>query len=290
MANLFRDIAISKVLRQHLTGITKKTRNFEAEKPPKSPALTVVARQWLNVYRTSAKRSTCSTYSEILDRHILPAFGCRPVEEISLEELSQFICEKTFANGGTPLSASTVRGIVTVLRAIFRYAGEIGYRVAPWGSIHRPPMRNSEIRVLTEEEQRRLQRYLLKTMAPEQLGVLVCMYTGLRLGEICALKWGDISFDTDLIRIQRTVQRIRNPDHAEDGEDAKTKLIFDLPKSQYSLRSIPIPRFLRDILWEQRRKPDCFLLTGVPGSFLEPRSLQNHFKATPHNRLIKGSV
>lgn len=107
------------------------------------------------------------------------------------------------------------------------------------------------------------------------LGVLICLYTGLRLGEICAMKWGDISYADKSLRVRRTVQRIRAADAGPD--EPKTRLVFDSPKSAHSNRVVPVPGFLLEMAESFRCADETYILTGEEDRCLDPRTYQNRF-------------
>lgn len=243
--------------------------------PPAEPRLDQVVSLWLAAGEGRRKRSTQAAYRTVADRHLLPRFGARTVSSVTREELDAFIAEKAEGTAGEPpLAPSTVCGIVTVLRAVLRFSAGLGCRTAALSDVRRPRQPVREARVLAREEQEQLEGFLYQELTPERLGVLVCLYTGLRLGEICALKWGDISADCKTLSVRRTVQRVKNL----SGEGGRTTLLFDTPKSRGSARSIPLPAFLSECLLRRRRGEGCFLLTGQPERIVEPRTFQNHFK------------
>lgn len=238
-----------------------------------------VAEEYLCACRAKIKRSTCSTYATTLSRHILPQFGHRPISGICREEINDFLYAKAFPEEGEALSAATVRVIVSVLRSLFQFAAGLGEEVVAWESISRPTLPGGETRVLSESEQQRLRDYLCRDLSPQKLGVLISMYTGLRIGEICAMRWGDVDLERGTMSIRRTVQRIRNLDYREGSGQSRTKVIFDVPKSRSGQRCIPIPSFLLEIMRTQRRPEGCYILTGSADSFLEPRAFQNRYRS-----------
>jgi integrase len=238
----------------------------------KSPFFRDVADVWLDNIRLRIKKSSFSTYYTIVTTHLKPCFGDRYIEDITTESISSFL---TFATG-KGLAHSTIRGIASVLRNILVFAENEGYRVSSTGCIVRRKNLQREIRILNENEWRQLEGFLKNNIDPLKLGTLICMYTGIRLGEMCALKWEDISLETGILTIRRTVQRIRT-DKKEGNR--KTSIVFDAPKSKSSNRSIPLPTFLVSILENSKSSKNCFVLTGEPDVFIEPRTFQNRFKS-----------
>lgn len=135
------------------------------------------------------------------------------------------------------------------------------------------------MRVLSRIEQKQLSEYLVKNLSCSNLGIMVCLYTGIRIGEVCALKWKDISFDEQILYIHKTMQRIQKQD---DGAE-KTKIIITEPKRTCSIRIIPLPDELFKLLKENRNSDDTFLLTGHHKYYIEPRTMQNRFKTVVKN-------
>ena len=247
-----------------------------AEGPDRRETMNGMIDGWLAASAARHKRSTHAAYETVADRHIRPALGGCIVSELTADQLADFLMKKAAGGRGEqPLAPSTVGSIITVLRSVLQYAEARGCSVTAWAGLARPRPAIRPVRILTGAEQARLTDFLLENGERERLGVLVCLYTGLRLGEICALKWGDISSDSGTLSVKRTVQRIKSPSPGDGGH--KTTMIFDTPKSRSSLRSIPLPSFLLQLLDRQRGEDGAFLLTGTE-KFLEPRTLQNHFK------------
>ena len=130
------------------------------------------------------------------------------------------------------------------------------------------------MRVLSKTEQEQLCKYLLAKLEPCNVGVLVCLFTGLRIGEICALRWEDVSFSDQTILVQHTLQRVQD----KSGNDVKTKIVVTTPKSNCSIRTIPMPDELSVILAAYQRTSIGYLLTNDEHRFIEPRTMQNRFK------------
>jgi len=136
-----------------------------------------------------------------------------------------------------------------------------------------PKHQQQTMRVFSRQEQASLEMILTHELDVHKLGILLCLYTGLRIGEICALRWQDISADFSTISIQQTIQRIKN----FNGDEHKTKIIIDTPKSQRSVRVIPIPKFLSPYLRKFARESGAYFLGTKENTFTEPRTMQNHF-------------
>ena len=131
-----------------------------------------------------------------------------------------------------------------------------------------------DIRVLTIQEQKALERCLLNSDAPIAAGIYLTLYTGLRIGELCALKRKDIDFASGIIHVTGTMQRLRIEDSS-----SKTRIMITEPKSKCSIRDIPVPKpvLLLCKKYYYALSNDCFLLTANR-TFIEPRLLSYHFK------------
>lgn len=127
--------------------------------------------------------------------------------------------------------------------------------------------------IFSTAEQEKLYQYLCLNLNNYNVGILLCLFTGIRIGEVCALRWEDISIQEKTIYIHQTMQRIQSR-----NEDKKTKVIISTPKSQCSIRIIPLPDNLVEIISKCTVKKTGYFLTGSDNKFVEPRTMQNHFK------------
>lgn len=132
-----------------------------------------------------------------------------------------------------------------------------------------------DMRVLSVDEQHRLCDILMRDMNLTKFGVLLCMYTGIRIGEVCALKWESIDFSEGILSIRETLQRIQVMDV---GACKKTKIVITEPKSKKAIRDIPLPGFVLEYAASLKHNPKAYILTGCSDRYIEPRSLQYTFK------------
>lgn len=238
-----------------------------------------VAEEWLEASKPTLKDSTISRYRTALDRHLLPEFGDKVAADITRDDIAAFTAMLLSAasEGGKGLAPKTVSAILSVMKNVLDYVRLVkGWTVVSFDGLA-VKLPQKQLRVFSVYEQETLSVYLLDDLSPSNLGILVCLYTGLRIGELCALKWGDISFNEQKLRVERTMQRIQKP----DGKGHKTQIVITPPKSDCSVRDIPIPDEIFRILTEKRQPNGCFFLTGLEDSYIEPRTLENRF-----NKLI----
>ncbi|MBR5212534.1 MAG: site-specific integrase [Bacteroidales bacterium] len=228
-----------------------------------------VARLWQEEKRLYVKRSTFAAYVLLLDNHLIPSFGQE--RDVTEPKVQDFVLRKLDSG----LSQKSVRDMLVVLRMVLKYAVKNGLMEHREIDVKFPTERErKEVQVLSRNSQQRIMRHLKENLSPMNLGIYICLCTGLRIGEICALKWEDIDVDSGMIRISKTIQRI----YVKNGTDCHTEVIIDTPKTMNSMRMIPIPRDLRRMLHAHRRSADgkCFLVTSSPRP-VEPRTYRNYY-------------
>lgn len=222
---------------------------------------------WLEDVRGRVKASSLTRYDTIISHHILPYFGGCAAQELTAAMVEQF--EEEHLAG---LSPKSVCDILSVLRNVLRFAQREGYLSGPAPELASPRLNRRETRVLNREEQRLLE-HTLSEKTLDATGVLLCLYTGLRLGEVCGLRWGDIDLNHNVLTVRRTVQRL-----PQEGAEGKTALCIGTPKTACSHRCVPLPPFLAERLADYQQEPDCYLLTGQPDKPMQPRTYQYIFK------------
>ena len=228
-----------------------------------------VARLWQEDKRLYVKRSTFAAYVLLLDNHLIPSFGQE--SDVTEPKVQDFVLRKLDCG----LSQKSVRDMLVVLKMVLKYAVKNGLMEHHEIDVKFPTERErKEVQVLSRNSQQRIMRHLKENLSPMNLGIYICLCTGLRIGEICALKWEDIDMDSGMIRISKTIQRI----YVKNGTDCHTEVIIDTPKTMNSMRMIPIPRDLRSMLHAHQRSADgkCFLITNSPRP-VEPRTYRNYY-------------
>lgn len=223
--------------------------------------------EWLQLTRSRVKESTYVKYGAVLEKYILPRFGAGQIRELSAVSVEQFSHDLLYIN---QLSCKTVRDILSILHSAMKYAGKQCQE--PTTEIIYPKNTVQETRVLTPDEQRTFTRYLLMDTDLYKFGTLLSLMTGIRIGELCALRWCDILLEEEVIRVCATMQRIQSFD---SSKGAKTKVIISQPKSRTSARIVPLTKqALALCRMYQCGNPNAFILTGVSDRFCEPRAMQ----------------
>ena len=238
-------------------------------------AFAAVADKWLETIEPEVKLSTQVRYINLLNSYLLPEFGELPVSEITRTQVTAYRLKLLKVGGehGTGLSPRTLSATLSLLRRILHYARqEMGYPTQDIQHIAHKQIQKP-LRVFSPAEQQKILQYLATDLSLIDFGILIAIYMGLRVGEICALKWKNISFDDWNLHVNQTMQRIQT-----FNAESKTKVIITSPKSICSIRTIPIPVTLQPVFLEKRRNDDCFVLTGRSDKYIEPRTMENRFK------------
>jgi len=246
--------------------------NFSELKNNENTFFDTVLSQFLQYKKYQVKESTYACYSNIIEKHIRPSIGMLKIKKIDSVVIEQLIDEKLNygridRRGG--LSRKTVKDMLTVLSLVLKYANKTGLMNV--GQIHYslPKIEKEEIEIFTAEEELTLTNFALSSNDFQKFGVCLALYTGLRIGELCALQWGSIDLEKSLIFVKNTLMRITDTDKKSIR---KTKIIIDSPKTVAGRRAIPIPSFLLpklyDLYGDYKNKQDYFL-TGT-AKYIEP--------------------
>ena len=223
---------------------------------------TDAAEEWFAEVRKSKKQSTYIKYMLIYSNHLE-----KPFSNMELNKITDSLAAEKFSG---PLSNSTRKSIYCVLNQILKFASRKYSFLVP--NLKNPVLESccKPVEVLTRTEQGRLLSSLYSETDLFKTAILLCLYTGLRLGELCALKWSDIDFENGLVKVSSTVQRLYI-----EGEETKTGLLETSPKSEFSRREIPLSSAVADkIVGFKNRK--TYVFGGMKP--VEPRTMQNHFK------------
>lgn len=264
----------------------------QAKKPEagQRPDMACFCDRWLSANSARLKPSSRAKYRTDIENHIKPFFGEKLPGEILPEEIDGFTRSLLTGKG---LSPKTVRSILTLFHSILSYTGKRSGGKLPDVEITYPKSFRKNTRVLDEKEESALVQLLAQEMDACKFGVYLALRTGMRIGEICALRWCDISFEAAAISVCHTALRLprgnvcqADPDRpsAAAGDDggalalSRTELVIGTPKSESSLRLIPLMPDIATLCERFRpEEPEAFLLTGTDRC-MDPRKLQRHLK------------
>lgn len=253
-----------------------KLSEMDYEDQAKAGTVESVSRAWIKDCMHKWKESTRCRYLEKLNIYILPYFGKRELSDICTAEVEAFISmlQKEGMPGRAPVGAGTARSVLTVMKQIRLHALKMDQKVRYNPECIIVKAQKADITVFSEAEEKKLVAYLSENTDETDAGFLTCLFTGIRVGELCALNCDNIDLEDGVIRIRATMQRL--PDHSGGGK--KTKITIDRPKSECSIRDIPINKELLEVL-RRFHKPGAFLLTGDKKKFVEPKTMENRFKS-----------
>lgn len=226
---------------------------------------------WKEEKRKFVKLSTISAYAVILENHLLPTFGNKVIV-ITEQEVQQFVLLKLDAG----LSQKTVKDFLIVLKMIYRYGVKINeFQHCDWDIKYPNPQENKALEVLNIAHHKKLMAFVSDNFTFRNLGILICLQTGMRIGEVCALQWGDIDLQKGVVSISKTIERI----YIIDSEVKHTELIISSPKTQNSHRDIPLSKTLLQMLRPLKRiVNDKFFIITNEEKPTEPRTFRNYYK------------
>jgi len=227
------------------------------------------AEEWLDEVRAndSLKPSTLEKYSMVYYTHLKGILGKTSLDKLTDSNVKEKISDHL---SSAMLACNTQKGIYCVLNQILRYASTRYSIMIP--IIKRPAfsMYQKPVKIFTEAEQSKLLTILYHQTDIFKMAVLLCMFAGLRIGELCALKWSDIDLDNKTLTVKRTVQRL----YAE-GSKTKTILVETAPKSSHSMRDIPLPESVINLLLGFQNQKEYIFGGKKP---LDPKTMRNHYK------------
>lgn len=236
-----------------------------------------VAGMWLESCKNSCKESTVVKYRNLLEHYINPYIGKVSLGAVKTAMVTDMLLELSCCGGkkSEGLSVKTISDIISLMRQIRKYAVSEHYQADfEIDRIKLGKEQTAELRIFDREEQALLCDFLTGNRSLCNAGMLICLYTGIRIGELCALKWKDISLEKKILHIRKTMLRIQTG----DGEK-KTKVIITPPKSPCSVRTIPVQDMIIEYLVQFEEVPDAYLLTGSAEKYIEPRTMQYRFKS-----------
>ena len=232
-----------------------------------------VTKEWLMYIKTKVKESTYLHYKNIVESKFSKSFG-----NLSLKELQNIDFNVYINRLSKKISPRSIRITLIVLKEILKYA-ELKYDVSfKLELISLPRIPKKKIEIFDKEEKIKLLNYCLNDNNSKTLGILICLYTGLRIGEICALKWKDIDLDNSLIWVNHTLQRVYL------GKN-NTKVILTDPKTDSSNRGVPIALNLSRKLKEEYKLHDKeeYVISCKYKKIIEPANFRYYYKKTLQN-------
>ena len=235
--------------------------------------------QWLDIWlenyvKPTSKIKTYTIYKQIVEKRLKPRLGEYELNEISPVILQSYVTEllrQGNAITGTGLSANTVNGIITVIQNSLKLACTIGESEKYIADkIKRPKTSEKEVSCFTAAEQKKIERAVLAGKRQKMFGIVLCLYTGLRIGELLALTWKDIDFIKGVLSVNKTIH---------DGKDENGRIcsIIGVPKTQSSVRSIPLPKQLIPVLKKIKKETESEYVVSDKRRGVSVRVYQRNF-------------
>lgn len=234
-----------------------------------------VLEMWLNEKKKYVKESTYAYYRFEVQNYIVPILGNQLIQKITEEEIQNAVLrwQSEGMQGGRPLKKSTVQNLVMLIKQVFRYAVKkriienytLDIHFAPYTEVRK-------IEIFSQKEQNKLIQAILKELSYKTFGILLCMNSGIRIGELCALKWSDIDILGKVIHINKTLQRI----YIQDALP-KTQIIITTPKTATSVRDIPLSDKVYMIMQElDNINKEGYVLSNDK-QYIEPRTFRKFY-------------
>ena len=223
-----------------------------------------IVNKWLD-FRSDIKLTSLSSYKCKIHTHILPYFRRKDFPSLTAADLEKFKAQK-ISEG---LSEKYVADMVVIIKSASKYAAQMYSYPDPFSMVSLPKVHKAQPRLLSSEEQEVFVRACMKGGLPG-LGCFLSLFLGLRLGEVCGLKWENIDLPAALLRVRYNVQRV-------PLGNRKSKICVLTPKTDTSIRDIPLPRAIVNILKKYKQNGDVFVVSGTSEP-LEPRALSYRFK------------
>lgn len=229
-----------------------------------------IAAAWKEYKRPYVKQSTMAAYVLILENHILPTFG----EDNTIPEHSvqAFVLRKIESG----LSTKSVKDILIVLKMVMMFGVKKEWMTYyEWDIKYPPSSENKVLDVLSVTNHRKILNHIQSHFTFMGLGIYISLSTGLRIGEVCALKWSDINVTDGILTVNRTIERI----YIIEGEKKHTELVINTPKTKKSCREIPMNKELLGMLKPLKKvvDDDYYILTNDERP-IEPRTYRNYYK------------
>lgn len=231
--------------------------------------------EWLTHYiKPSSKQRTFEQYSKVAQIHILPYLGDIVLTDLTPFVLQKFITDLT-TNGnkrtGKGLSPNFIKTILSVIQNSLKTAHLVGYLPEySANKIKRPKIVEKQVECFTIQEQKKIEEAALSAKKDKYRGIILCLYTGLRIGELLALTWNDIDFEKSILSVTKTCH--------DGNENGKHIRIIDTPKTENSRRQIPLSKTLVKMLKDMKKKSKCEFVIADGEKPIFIRSYQRTFE------------
>ena len=225
-----------------------------------------IVNDWLEFKKNNIKYSTYIKYKYYIDKYIYDYFNKYNFKKLNSNDINNFFLKDNI----NKLSDSTKKLLFVIIKSSIKYGTNKGYRKTNIDINISFKIKKEDISYLTINEQDKLENYIKNNINIRNIMILTALYTGVRIGELCTIKCSDIDIINNTISINKTVQRIK------EENNNKTILLIDKPKTENSIRIVPVPKFIIDYLKKYITKKDTYIFTGS-NSPKDPRSVEKYF-------------
>lgn len=236
----------------------------------KEKTINQITEEWKEEKKKYVKKSTYAAYQLLIQNHIKPYFG--DLYEVNEEKVQQFVFDKLDAG----LSEKTIRDIIIVLKMILKFGIKNEYLEYVQIDAKFPSKQEKKnLDVLSKADQKKFMEHLRNNFTFKNLGIFICLSTGMRIGEICGLRWCDVDTAEGVIKVRHTLQRI----YIIEGETRHTELLLDTPKTANSVRDIPMSSELLKMLKSLNKVVnENYYVISNDIKPIEPRTYRNYYK------------
>lgn len=242
--------------------------------------------EWLIEKKDYIKESTYANYSNNIFNHIIPKLGNYHLNQINHKIIQDFLLElskngRKDNTGG--LSEKTIKDITIIVKGSIKKAiNENKIKYIELSFNYPKDNKDKSIYILTKHEQNKITNYVLNNCTSKNIGLLISLYSGIRIGELCALQWKDVDFKNNKLTISKTIQRI----YIKDKDNNISKIIVSTPKTKNANREIPINKDFLEILKKLKSEKDNYILSNT-SKYVEPRTYRKHFNKVLRELKIK---
>lgn len=241
---------------------------------------------WLLEKKDYIKESTYANYSNNIFNHIIPKLGNYYLNELNHKVIQDFLLElskngRKDNTGG--LAEKTIKDITIIIKgSIKKGINEDKIKHIELTFNYPKDNKENKLYVLTKREQNKITNYVLENINSRNIGLLISLYSGIRIGELCALRWEDVDFKKNCLTINKTIQRV----YIKDKNKNISKVIITTPKTKNANREIPINKDFLEILKKVKSDKKHYILTGNE-KYIEPRTYRKYFNKVLDKLKIK---
>ncbi len=239
------------------------------------------AQLWLQSKKREWKPGTYAFYCQLVTKYIIPCMQDISIDRINSQVMEEFVMCVRGQKSDKPLSNNYLFQICATVGRIMAYVNQKYETNIP---VPRNPVTRKKnvghMELPDESSLILLEKYLIGHCQEDTcLGILIAFHTGIRIGELSALKWKDINVEEGIIYIRRNLIRVKEEKKGASDEKRATQIMEQSPKTFDSVRAIPLPPKIVTILRVYQKADTEYVISGVKNPWAEPRTIQYRFKS-----------